>query len=67
MKEFDSAGKYNPETRHQLNEKQQFYADGLIKLGFEVRFSDLRILHRRGESGIVITILRSNLKYDGKT
>lgn len=66
MNDFDVAEKYNPETRQQLNEMQQFYANGLIKLGFEVRFNDLRILHRMGESGIVITNLRSNLKYDGK-
>lgn len=66
MNEFEEAEIYNEKTRHQLNEKQQFYADGLLKDGFEVRFSNKRILNRMGEGGIIITVLRSNLTRVGE-
>lgn len=59
---FEDAMELNEDANLELNEKELYYATRLKEQGFEVRFTELHILHRRTGGNTVISFLRSNLK-----
>jgi len=59
--EFSDAFEYSEQTKYQLTEREQFYADELIKQGYEVRFNETKVFNRKGKSGNPVSILRNNL------
>lgn len=59
--DFQSAQEYNDTTRSNLSEQEQFYADALVKDGFEVKFDDRKIYNRDTTSLQIVSISRSTL------